>query len=97
MLLHASFSTRALLQLIAVAGAPYDTMEEVIGLRGKKDLGSLKDLGVSYREVGVGHSTTRLSFQSSDPEPPELLSQISICSVFDHTAALCSRSMNLPK
>ena len=80
MLFHASFSTRALLQLIAVAGAPYDTMEEVIGLRGKKDLGSLKDLGVSYREVGVSHSTTttttRLSFQSFDPEPPQLLSQI---------------------
>ena len=41
------------MQLIAVAGAPYDTMEEVIGLRGKKGQGSLKELGVSYREVQV--------------------------------------------
>ncbi|QKD81600.1 methionine gamma-lyase family protein [Thermoleptolyngbya sichuanensis A183] len=37
-------------ELLAVAGAPYDTLEEVIGLRGK-GLGSLKDFGVSYRQL----------------------------------------------
>lgn len=44
-------------QLLAVAGAPYDTLEEVIGIRGPSDsninIGSLKDFGVRYREVPV--------------------------------------------
>jgi len=34
-----------------VAGSPYDTLEEVIGLRGTPGIGSLKDFGVSYRKV----------------------------------------------
>uniref|UniRef100_A0A9I9DGA4 Uncharacterized protein n=1 Tax=Cucumis melo TaxID=3656 RepID=A0A9I9DGA4_CUCME len=38
-------------QLLAVAGAPYDTLEEVIGKRDSQGLGSLKDFGVEYREV----------------------------------------------
>ncbi|KAH8494449.1 hypothetical protein H0E87_021009 [Populus deltoides] len=33
------------------AGAPYDTLEEVIGKRDSNGLGSLKDFGVEYREV----------------------------------------------
>lgn len=37
-------------ELLAVAGAPYDTLEEVIGLRGEGQ-GSLKDFGVSYRQL----------------------------------------------
>lgn len=37
-------------ELLAVAGAPYDTMEEVIGIRGEGQ-GSLMDWGVSYREI----------------------------------------------
>ncbi len=40
-------------QLLAVAGAPYDTLEEVIGLRGSPNHGSLKEFGVSYRELPV--------------------------------------------
>lgn len=40
-------------QLLAVAGAPYDTLEEVIGIRDLNGLGSLKDFGVEYREVPV--------------------------------------------
>lgn len=36
---------------MAVAGAPYDTLEEVIGKRDSNGLGSLKDFGVEYREV----------------------------------------------
>jgi cystathionine beta-lyase family protein involved in aluminum resistance len=39
-------------ELLAVAGAPYDTLEEVIGVRGKNQ-GSLKDFGVSYRELAL--------------------------------------------
>ncbi|MDI9636497.1 methionine gamma-lyase family protein [Geitlerinema splendidum] len=37
-------------EMLSVAGAPYDTLEEVIGLRGHQQ-GSLKDFGISYREL----------------------------------------------
>jgi len=36
--------------VISVTGAPYDTLEEVIGIRGKGQ-GSLKDFGVSYDAI----------------------------------------------
>ncbi|GAB4846324.1 hypothetical protein Ancab_025330 [Ancistrocladus abbreviatus] len=38
-------------ELLAVAGAPYDTLEEVIGKRDSHGLGSLKDFGIKYREI----------------------------------------------
>lgn len=37
-------------EMLAVAGAPYDTLEEVIGLRGTGQ-GSLKEFGVQYRQL----------------------------------------------
>lgn len=37
-------------EMLAVAGAPYDTLEEVIGLRGQGQ-GSLIEFGISYREL----------------------------------------------
>lgn len=37
-------------EMLSVVGAPYDTLEEVIGLRGQNQ-GSLKDFGISYREL----------------------------------------------
>jgi len=37
-------------QVISVSGLPYDTLEEVIGLRGKGQ-GSLKDFGISYDTI----------------------------------------------
>ncbi len=37
-------------EMLAVAGAPYDTLEEVIGIRGEGS-GSLKDFGVDYRQL----------------------------------------------
>lgn len=37
-------------ELLAVAGPPYDTLEEVIGLRGTGQ-GSLKDFGITYRQL----------------------------------------------
>ncbi|MGL5032695.1 MAG: aminotransferase class I/II-fold pyridoxal phosphate-dependent enzyme, partial [Microcystaceae cyanobacterium] len=37
-------------ELLAVAGKPYDTLEEVIGLRGKGQ-GSLTEFNISYREL----------------------------------------------
>lgn len=36
--------------MLSVAGAPYDTLEEVIGIRGEGQ-GSLKDFGVEYRQL----------------------------------------------
>ncbi len=36
--------------LVSVTGAPYDTLEETIGIRGDSD-GSLMDWGVKYRQV----------------------------------------------
>lgn len=38
---------------MAVAGAPYDTLEEVIGKRDSHGMGSIKDFGIEYREVPV--------------------------------------------
>ncbi|CAI0375883.1 unnamed protein product [Linum tenue] len=40
-------------ELLAVAGAPYDTLEEVIGKRDSHGMGSLKDFGVTYRELPI--------------------------------------------
>jgi cystathionine beta-lyase family protein involved in aluminum resistance len=37
-------------EMLAVAGAPYDTLEEVIGIRGNNQ-GSLKDFQIDYRQL----------------------------------------------
>lgn len=37
--------------LLSVTGKPYDTLEEVIGIRGERGTGSLKDFGVNYRQI----------------------------------------------
>jgi cystathionine beta-lyase family protein involved in aluminum resistance len=37
-------------EMLAVAGAPYDTLEEVIGLRGRGQ-GSLAEFGIDYRQL----------------------------------------------
>ncbi len=44
-------------ELLAVAGPPYDTLEEVIGIRGAGQ-GSLRDFGVSYRQLELTESGT---------------------------------------
>ena len=38
--------------MLSITGKPYDTLEEVIGIRGKGG-GSLKEFGVSYRQVDL--------------------------------------------
>ncbi|MBQ8922292.1 MAG: methionine gamma-lyase family protein [Oscillospiraceae bacterium] len=38
--------------LVSVTGAPYDTLEEVIGIRGSGN-GSLRDFGVQYRQADL--------------------------------------------
>ena len=39
-------------KMVAVTGAPYDTLEEVIGIRGEGN-GSLRDFGVLYEQVNL--------------------------------------------
>ncbi|MBR4622463.1 MAG: methionine gamma-lyase family protein [Ruminococcus sp.] len=39
--------------LLAATGAPYDTMEEVIGIRGEAGKGSLKDFGINYLQADL--------------------------------------------
>jgi len=39
-------------ELLAVAGSPYDTLEEVIGVRGSNQ-GSLAEFGIRYRELAL--------------------------------------------
>ncbi|ABM73067.1 Cystathionine beta-lyase family protein involved in aluminum resistance [Prochlorococcus marinus str. MIT 9515] len=42
--------------MLSVTGNPYDTLEEVIGIRGKGK-GSLLDLGVEYRQISIDEKT----------------------------------------
>jgi len=44
-------------EMLAVAGPPYDTLEEVIGLRGQ-DQGSLRDFGITYRQLPLTREGT---------------------------------------
>ena len=38
-------------KLLMLTGAPYDTLEEIVGKRGEKGNGSLRDFGVLYEEI----------------------------------------------
>ncbi len=40
-------------KLVSITGKPYDTLEEVIGIAGIKDNGSLADYGVEYAQVDL--------------------------------------------
>ena len=40
-------------RLLVCTGAPYDTLEEIVGKRGEPGNGSLKDYGIEYEEVGL--------------------------------------------
>ena len=44
-------------EILAVAGAPYDTLEEVIGLRGSGQ-GSLQEFGITYRQLPLTKKLT---------------------------------------
>jgi cystathionine beta-lyase family protein involved in aluminum resistance len=44
-------------EMLAVTGAPYDTLEEVIGLRGEGQ-GSLADFGIRYRQLELADEGT---------------------------------------
>ncbi|PYZ93912.1 hypothetical protein CR194_07615 [Salipaludibacillus keqinensis] len=38
-------------ELMYITGKPYDTLEEVIGVRGSENAGSLIDFGITYKEI----------------------------------------------
>jgi len=38
-------------ELMYITGKPYDTLEEVIGVRGDENAGSLIDFGITYKEI----------------------------------------------
>lgn len=38
-------------KLLYITGKPYDTLEEVIGLRGQDHIGSLQDFGITYEDI----------------------------------------------
>lgn len=40
-------------KMVSVTGSPYDTLEEIIGIRGEKGNGSLADFGVEYSQVDL--------------------------------------------
>ncbi len=40
-------------KMVSVTGAPYDTLEEVIGIRGEKGNGSLSDYGITYGQADL--------------------------------------------
>lgn len=44
-------------EMLAVAGSPYDTLEEVIGLRGQNN-GSLIEFGIRYRQLNLTQAGT---------------------------------------
>lgn len=39
--------------VVSVTGKPYDTLEEVLGIRGGEDEGSLNDFGIKYKQVDL--------------------------------------------
>ncbi|MBP1080111.1 cystathionine beta-lyase family protein involved in aluminum resistance [Bacillus capparidis] len=38
-------------ELLYMTGKPYDTLEEIVGIRGEKNSGSLKDFNIGYRSI----------------------------------------------
>ena len=43
--------------LLSVTGKPYDTLEEVIGIRGEEGNGSLRDFGIKYAQIEMKDGT----------------------------------------
>mgnify|MGYP002797111037 CR=1 FL=1 len=57
--------------MVSVTGAPYDTMEEVIGIRGG-NTGSLREFGVSYRQLELlPDGTPDMKPLNGKPKPPK--------------------------
>ena len=48
--------------MLSITGQPYDTLEEVIGIRGKAK-GSLRDFGIEYRQINICESINSFEAQ----------------------------------
>lgn len=65
-------------EMLAAAGKPYDTLEEVIGLTGTSGQGSLKDFGIGYRQAELtpeGKLDMRAIFDQMTPQVKLVLIQ----------------------
>ena len=51
--------------MLSVTGSPYDTLEEVIGIRGKGK-GSLIDFGIKYRQINIDEEKISLEDKLTD-------------------------------
>lgn len=40
-------------ELISISGAPYDTMQEIIGIKDTGEKGTLKEFGITYKEIAL--------------------------------------------
>ncbi|WFA07090.1 aminotransferase class I/II-fold pyridoxal phosphate-dependent enzyme [Bacillus sp. HSf4] len=45
-------------ELLYITGKPYDTLEEIIGVRGEENAGSLKDFNIHYSDVALTEEGT---------------------------------------
>ncbi len=58
--------------MVSVVGAPYDTLEEVIGIRGEEGCGSLKEFNINYSQIDllpngkVDYNKIMLTFKSEN-------------------------------
>lgn len=57
--------------MLSLTGRPYDTLEEAIGISGSAS-GSLKELGIGYREIGLSDGKIDLSAALSALSDPEI-------------------------
>ncbi len=39
--------------MVSIAGTPYDTLHNIIGINGKENIGSLKEYGINYKQVDL--------------------------------------------
>ena len=46
--------------MLAISGAPYDTLHNIIGISGRKNIGSLKEYGIHYKQVDLKDGTFNL-------------------------------------
>lgn len=74
--------------LISVAGSPYDTLEEIIGIRGKtKD--SLAGFGVNYKEIPLKDNAVDLNKLSETINSTSSLALIQKSRGYDWRKSLC--------
>lgn len=62
--------------MISVAGKPYDTLDEVIGISGKAGNGSLRDFGIGYDETDLKDG--RLNFDAIEKKLDEYGSAVKV-------------------